>query len=132
MAFWRSCGVGGRTGSGGTAIFFFLAGASGLALGAGAFSFVAALGVVTFEGAFFSLCPGGLDAFAAGFFFFAAAGAFFTAGFFDAALGAGFLVAFGFDANRAWLWDDFDLVFKQLYRWSLSLKGPRNIRYKDF
>ena len=37
----------------------------------------------------------------------------FAGGFFDTLLGAGFGVDFGFDANRAWLWDNFGLVFKQ-------------------
>jgi hypothetical protein len=70
-----------------------------------------------------------LGALAAGFF---AAGGVFPGGFFDALLEAGLLVAFGLDANRTWLLDDLVLVFKQLCRWSLSLKGPRNIRYADF
>ena len=114
--------------AGGAATFCF---GAGVFVGAFAGAFAGALGAWAFRGAFFPWCPDGLDGFVAGFIFLETAEDF-PCGFFGAAFGSGFFVAFGFDANRAWPWDDLDLVFKQLCRWSLSLKGPRNIRHTDF
>lgn len=87
---------------------------------------------MSFAGRVFFAGLTGFDGLAAFTEVFFATDGVFPETFFDGLLEAGLLVAFGLDAKRTWLFDDLDLVFKQLCRVTFSLKGPRNILYTDF